>query len=118
MIDKTGLTGKYDFTFRFSCESCLFGAANGTLSGPPNRTDAPDGVPNIFVALQKQPGLKLAKIKDVIVVDHVDKTPTANRKRDHLRAHPAPESHLDYLRLKLRQASCGPTGEPTKIYAF
>jgi uncharacterized protein (TIGR03435 family) len=82
VIDKTGLTGKYDFALRFSCEGCQFGAANGMLSGPPNRTDAPDGVPNIFVALQKQLGLKLVKVKeiplDVIVVDHVDKTPTAN----------------------------------------
>jgi uncharacterized protein (TIGR03435 family) len=82
VIDKTNLTGKYDFTLRFSCEGCQFGAANGMLSGPPNRTDAPDGVPNIFVALQKQLGLKLVKVKeiplDVIVVDHADKTPTAN----------------------------------------
>lgn len=82
VVDKTGLTGNYDFTLRFSCESCQFGAANGMFSGPPTRTDAPDGVPNIFVALQKQLGLKLVKIKeiplDIIVVDHVDKTPTAN----------------------------------------
>ena len=82
VIDKTGLTGRYDFSFRFSCEGCHFGVANGMLAGPPNRTDAPDGVPNIFVALQKQLGLKLVKIKeiplDVIVVDHVEKTPTAN----------------------------------------
>lgn len=82
VIDKTGLTGKYDFTLRFSCEGCQFGSANGILSGPPNRTDASEGVQNIFVALQKQLGLKLVKVKeiplDVIVVDHVDKTPTAN----------------------------------------
>jgi uncharacterized protein (TIGR03435 family) len=82
VIDKTCLTGKFDFTLRFSCEGCQFSAANGMLSGPPNRTDAPDGVPNIFVALQKQLGLKLVKVKeiplDVIVIDHVDKTPTAN----------------------------------------
>lgn len=83
MIDKTGLTEKYDLTLRFLCESCQFAAANGNAPfGPPNRTDAPDEVPNIFVALQKQLGLKLVKIKDipldVIMVDHVDKTPSAN----------------------------------------
>jgi uncharacterized protein (TIGR03435 family) len=82
VIDKTRLTGKYDFTLRFSCESCQFAAANGMLSGPPNRTDAPESAPNIFAAIQKQLGLKLVKIKeipvDVIVVDHVDKTPTDN----------------------------------------
>jgi len=82
VIDKTRLTGNYDFTLRFSCEFCQFAGVNANSFGPPNRTDAPNDVPNIFVALQKQLGLKLVKIKeiplDVIVVDHVDKTPTAN----------------------------------------
>ena len=82
VIDKTGLSGKYDFTLRFSCESCQFVAANGTIQAPSDRTDAPDGVPNIFVAIQKQLGLKLVKTKDVpldvVVVDRVDKMPTAN----------------------------------------
>jgi hypothetical protein len=50
VIDKTGLTGKYDLTLRFSCGNYQFGAASGMLSGPPNRRDAPDGIPNTFVA--------------------------------------------------------------------
>jgi uncharacterized protein (TIGR03435 family) len=40
------------------------------------------GLPDIFVAIEKQLGLKLVKTKDipleVIVVDHVDKVPTGN----------------------------------------
>jgi uncharacterized protein (TIGR03435 family) len=82
VLDKTGLNLKYDFTLRFACDGCQSGAANGGLAAPPNPTDSPGGLPNIFVALQRQLGLKLVKVKDipldVIVVDHVDKTPTPN----------------------------------------
>jgi uncharacterized protein (TIGR03435 family) len=82
VLDKTGLTGTYDFTLRFSCDACRFGAVNGALAGPPNPTDSPGGIPNIFEALRRQLGLRLVKVTDVpldvIVVDHVDKTPTAN----------------------------------------
>jgi len=42
----------------------------------------PGGFPDIFVALQKQLGLRLDKSKDVpmdvIVVESLDKIPTAN----------------------------------------
>lgn len=82
VVDKTGLTLKYDFTLRFACDRCQSGAANGALAAPPGPTDSPGGLPNLFVALQRQLGLKLVKVKDipldVIVIDHVDKTPTAN----------------------------------------
>jgi hypothetical protein len=43
------LTGRDDFTLRFGCEGCEF-------SGD---SDGSDGVPNIFVALRKQLGLKV-----------------------------------------------------------
>jgi uncharacterized protein (TIGR03435 family) len=83
VLDRTGLTGTYDFTLRFSCELCQFAATNGALPPPsPPPADSPGGEPSIFVALRKQLGLKLNKVKDVsidvIVVDHVEKTPTAN----------------------------------------
>lgn len=84
VVDRTGLTGTYDFNFRFSCELCQFAAANGNAAPPPPPlpADSPGGEPSIFVALQKQVGLKLVKAKDVpvdmIVVDHLEKTPTAN----------------------------------------
>ncbi len=81
--DSTGLTGTWDFTLRFSCELCQFAVTNGAAVPPsPPPADSPGGEPSIFVALQKQLGLKLNKVKDVpldlIVVDHVEKTPTAN----------------------------------------
>jgi uncharacterized protein (TIGR03435 family) len=83
VIDQTGLTGTYDFTLHFSCELCQFTATNGTMPpAVPQPADSAGGEPSIFVAVQKQLGLKLVKIKevplDVIVVDHADKTPTAN----------------------------------------
>jgi uncharacterized protein (TIGR03435 family) len=83
VLDGTGLTGTYDFTLRFSCELCQFAATNGAVV-PPSRApgDSPSGEPSIFTAVQKQLGLKLTRVKDipldVIVVDHVEKTPTAN----------------------------------------
>ena len=84
VIDRTGLVGTYDFTLRFSCELCQFAATNGAIAPPPPPlpADSPRGEPSIFTALQKQLGLKLNKIKalplEMIVVDHVEKTPTAN----------------------------------------
>jgi uncharacterized protein (TIGR03435 family) len=88
VIDKTGLTGKYDFTLEFSCEGCSgLGAnmamANGAAADSPAAADTVgSALPNIFVAFEKQIGLKLVKTKDipldVIVVDHVDKIPTGN----------------------------------------
>jgi uncharacterized protein (TIGR03435 family) len=82
VLDKTGLTGKYDFTLRFACEVCQFGTTNGVAGDLPNLTDSDSVGTNIFVALQKQLGLKLVKVKDipldVIIVDHVDKIPAEN----------------------------------------
>jgi uncharacterized protein (TIGR03435 family) len=91
VIDKTRLAGNYDFTLEFSCEGCrgLRELAPGlaarphsdaAASGSENARDA--GLPSIFVALDKQMGLRLEKGQDisgdVVVVDHVDKIPTQN----------------------------------------
>jgi uncharacterized protein (TIGR03435 family) len=83
VVDKTGLTSTYDFTLRFSCELCQFAAANGAVPPPaPLPADSPGGEPSIFVALQKQLGLKLNKLRDVpvemLVVERVEKVPTPN----------------------------------------
>jgi len=72
VTDKTGLTGKYSYTLEFACEGCR----------GPGAAEPPADLATIFVAIEKQLGLKLEKTKDipldVIVVDHVDKTPTGN----------------------------------------
>jgi uncharacterized protein (TIGR03435 family) len=65
--DATGLKGKYDFTLRW-------------VDQPPGiNTD--EGGPNMIRALQEQLGLKLESKKamvDILIVDHIEKTPTAN----------------------------------------
>ncbi|HEY4360455.1 MAG TPA: TIGR03435 family protein [Bryobacteraceae bacterium] len=88
VVDKTGLTGKYTFLLEyFNAGSAQLAAS---LQATPPRTDSgvagaatsdPEGGgPNIFVAIQKQLGLRLDKTTDipldVIVVDSVDKVPT------------------------------------------
>ena len=83
VLDRTGLIGTYDYTLRFSCELCQMLATNGnSFPPPPLPADSPGGEPSIFVALRKQLGLRLNKVKDLpldmIVVDHVEKAPTVN----------------------------------------
>lgn len=61
VIDKTGLTGSYDFTLRWSPED-----------GSNAQTDS---APSIFTALQEQLGLKLQSAKgpvETLVVDHAE----------------------------------------------
>jgi uncharacterized protein (TIGR03435 family) len=73
VIDKTGLTGNYDFTLSFAPEL------------PPNipRENLPPGLldrPSIFDALKQQLGLKLEAQKGPVeyyVIDHVER-PAAN----------------------------------------
>jgi uncharacterized protein (TIGR03435 family) len=66
VVDKTGLTGKYDFTLDYVPAKM---AATGDSDGP-----------SILTALQEQLGLKLEPVKapmDVLVIDSVER-PTAN----------------------------------------
>jgi uncharacterized protein (TIGR03435 family) len=70
VIDKTGLTGKYDFTLVYDM----------------HRTDMPGGPDDgpsliIFDALQKQLGLRLVDAKapfNFVVIDRGEKTPVEN----------------------------------------
>ena len=68
VVDKTGLTGQYDFTLYYS-----------SINNPPSSPD--HNAPGIEQALQEQLGLKLVPSTasiDVIVIDHAEKTPTEN----------------------------------------
>ena len=63
IIDKTGITGTYDFKLSYAADH-------------PN-----SNLPDIFTALQEQLGLKLVPQKvpaDTLVIDHVDRVPTEN----------------------------------------
>jgi uncharacterized protein (TIGR03435 family) len=71
IVDKTGLTGRYDITLRFSPENYVAPMKPAGETGSPT----PAG-PSIFTALQEQLGLKLETQKvptDVIVIDHIDR---------------------------------------------
>jgi uncharacterized protein (TIGR03435 family) len=81
--DKTGLTGKYDFTLAFDNRRpsagvlSPFAAAPGASEGTTGTT--PSGLPDLFGALEKQLGLRLVPVKnvpiDVLIIDKVEKTP-------------------------------------------
>jgi uncharacterized protein (TIGR03435 family) len=81
VVDKTGLSGKYDFNLDFKREGAMtFGVATGGTAAAP-AGDASDPAPDFVTAIQQQLGLKLAEKKgpvDVLVVEHVEKVPTAN----------------------------------------
>lgn len=67
VIDKTGLTDSYDIRIEIA----------------PNYAGAPEDspLPSVFTALENDLGLKLESTKapfDVVVVDHIDSTPTEN----------------------------------------
>jgi uncharacterized protein (TIGR03435 family) len=73
VIDKTGLTGKFDFDLTWRPELQQVGGQGGTAI---SNADVPD----IFTALQEQLGLKLESSKgpvEVLVIDSVSR-PTEN----------------------------------------
>lgn len=79
VIDRTGLTGIYDFTLDYECVVCQ-GSAGKLAGTEPSIAQAT--FPGIFTALEKQLGLKLEKTHDlpseVIVIDQLEKIPTPN----------------------------------------
>jgi uncharacterized protein (TIGR03435 family) len=77
--DKTGLTGKYDFTLQWTPDvggsPMMKGPDAGQQGpgGPPSPAD--NGGPSIFTAIQEQLGLKLESQKGpvmVVIIDHVE----------------------------------------------
>jgi uncharacterized protein (TIGR03435 family) len=70
VVDKTGLTDKYDFTLTWTRDD-LRGESGPDSAAPPDSSG-----PSIFMALQQQLGLKLESGKGpvkVVVVDHADR---------------------------------------------
>jgi uncharacterized protein (TIGR03435 family) len=76
VVDKTGLTGKYDVKAQWTPDqNQLQALAGGAPPGEPVPQFDPNG-PSIFTALQEQLGLKLESQKgpvDILVIDHVEK---------------------------------------------
>jgi uncharacterized protein (TIGR03435 family) len=70
VVDRTGLTGRYDFTLEYSY--------SGRASDQPS--EAPPA-PAVFTAVQQQLGLQLVSRRlpfEVLVIDSFDRTPTQN----------------------------------------
>jgi uncharacterized protein (TIGR03435 family) len=76
VVDRTGLKGVYNFTLQWTPDM---------QPVPPEQVNKAatndSGGPSLFTAVQEQLGLKLMPRKDpveILVIDHVDKVPTAN----------------------------------------
>jgi len=70
VVDKTGLSGKYEITVRFR---------NPQRELLKTATD--EEYPSVFTALPEQLGLKLREARghtDVVVIDHLERVPLAN----------------------------------------
>ena len=68
VLDKTGLTDRYDFELEFAPDESLFIGVFRSKEGDPTK-------PGIFAAMQEQLGLKLEATRDLVdtlVIDNVD----------------------------------------------
>jgi bla regulator protein blaR1 len=74
-LNKTGLTGKYDFTPKWTPDEATM--APGGPKGSPDDAPPPESSgPSLFTAIQEQLGLKLEPQKaamDVLVIQHVER---------------------------------------------
>jgi uncharacterized protein (TIGR03435 family) len=73
MIDRTGITGRYDFTLDWTPGDSQFGGTGGKLAPPPENSGT---LPSLYTAIQEQLGLRLEATKaaaDVLVIDRVEK---------------------------------------------
>ena len=88
VVDKTATSGRFNFQLDFAPDPAIathyFPGARtrdaGNTTAPGNPVPTPEGGPDLFVALQKQIGLKLTPDKgsvSVLIIDHVER-PTAN----------------------------------------
>ena len=82
VVDKTGATGKYDFTLEYSPDPGNLPLPPGPPPGSGDTVNAPEPSGLTLVgALQQQLGVRLVATKaklDILVIDHAEKTPTAN----------------------------------------
>jgi uncharacterized protein (TIGR03435 family) len=73
VVDQTGLSGRFDFTLKWTPDETQFSPFGGYKAPATEEKDAP---PDLFTAIQQQLGLKLESTKtavDVLVIDHVEK---------------------------------------------
>ncbi len=85
VLDKTGLTGKYDFSVEFNIDLRGLGPPPPGPGGPAPATAPVDSAnepgPDLAAAVQQQLGFRLAGAKanlDVLIIDKAEKAPTDN----------------------------------------
>jgi uncharacterized protein (TIGR03435 family) len=75
VVDRTGLSGRYDFDLEWAPDASQFDGAFGKQTNPDDSAK-----PGLFTAIQEQLGLKLEPTKsaiETIVIDRADR-PSAN----------------------------------------
>jgi uncharacterized protein (TIGR03435 family) len=73
VVDKTELTGRFDFTLNWTPDDSQFRGLGGRPPAPSNDPNAP---PGLFTAIQEQLGLRLESTRapvEVLVVDRVER---------------------------------------------
>jgi len=89
VLDQTGLKGGFNFTLSFSGAGKLLNrsspppSSQGQGAGSSNDLEAsePNGAVSLFDAVRRELGLKLEKVRrpvPVLVIDHIQETPTPN----------------------------------------
>jgi uncharacterized protein (TIGR03435 family) len=92
VVDKTGLTGKYDYGFAFDATglagefrppaaSAPSAQTAGAATAPPAFDASAPSAPSLFTAVQQELGLRLDQKKvtiELLVVDRVEKVPSEN----------------------------------------
>jgi uncharacterized protein (TIGR03435 family) len=76
MVDRTGLTDRYDFKLNWTPDESQFAQFRGAGATVAPPVDDPNAPPSLYTAIQEQLKLKLEPMKtddDVIVIDHIDK---------------------------------------------
>ena len=75
VIDRTGLTGRYDVDLKWAPEEGQGGLFRGP-DGPAPEASSGESGPSLFTAIQEQLGLKLESQKgpvEIVAVDHIEK---------------------------------------------
>jgi hypothetical protein len=78
---RRSLNGSHDFTLSFSSADKILPNSGGAANSSDANGSDPTGALSIFDAVSRQLGLKVEKTKrsyPVLVIDHMDETPTAN----------------------------------------
>jgi uncharacterized protein (TIGR03435 family) len=93
VIDRTNLTGRFDFTLRWTPDESQ--CAGLGIRVPPPAAD-PTAPPTVFTAIQEQLGLRFESTRapvEVMAIDRIDK-PSANENASAARWRVAAQSNL------------------------